>query len=526
MSVSGLNKSQEGPAPQIDTQDAVPPITSLCAYTRDRPQSLQRMLSSCAHSARNHGRQIRFVVTDQSDAPATRRANIESLESTKNTFGIPCFYAAHDEKAHFAKQLAKHSGLEPDLVQFAVCHEENGLPAYGANRNALLLATLDELTLQLSDDIVCQFTRAGDVHAGDVQQSLALTSDINPQELCHLTEDEYLSYIGASQSDDIFSIHELLLGKALTSCIKEYSSGQTSVDLGRCDLSFWGKLGPRRVAVTSAGLVGDTAMGTPYWALFSPGKSRETFMSSEAKYRFCLERQIVARVAKELTIAERGWKGGPCEGLDNRNLLPPFTPVQRGEDVIFGMLLEFSSSGYIGYLPWMVHHKRPSNHRFQMDEIVEFATRTCSYNIMKAVLEDSQFPNCSDATENLCAVGRILEEWGALPRKDFEEAVRQKLSHRWLKQIELIEKLLDTHRRQPEFWADDVTKCLTGLRSAVNSQRAVLGSDLAGSDDNVDCLSMMQKYMAKFGALLQVWPALRQASRELHLRGVELARPI
>jgi hypothetical protein len=498
-----------------------PSVTSLCTYTRNRTKSFQRWLNSYAQSARKHGRQIRLVVADQSDTPSDREANVEALRSISKSFQIPCFYAANDEKEEFARQLAKHAGVSTALARFAICHDEKSPGAYGANRNALLLSTVGELTVHATDDTFCALTAAE-----NPRQSLKLTSELKQQELCYLTDEEHSLYENRPDSDDVISAHEQLLGRSLSNCIEQYSSENNSVDLSECKVRFWGRLQPRLIAMTCAGIVGDSPMGTPYWVLLSQGKARDSLVRSEQHYRFSLARQVVSRSVKQLTICDRGWTGGPCEGLDNRQFLPPFTPIQRGEDIIFGLLVELSGSGYLGYLPSLVHHKRPSNHDFRMADVIEYATRSCSYTIMKRILVDCQFPNQLDPAKNLVAVGRTLQDFGSLSRREFHQTMRQKLTTHWQEQIEQIEERLACYDGQPHFWAADLTSCLDSLKSAVNSASVTIGSDMTILDGNSDCLGAMQKYVTDFGMLLESWSDLRKASLELHSRGIQLARPV
>jgi hypothetical protein len=170
----------------------------------------------------------------------------------------------------------------------------------------------------------------------------------------------------------------MLLGKSLNSCVKQHCSEQVALDRARCAVGFWRKPQSAPVAMTATGFVGDSNTA-PYWSLLGHGKSRESLVRSEKDYRFSMSRQLVTRTVNGLTVSDQGWKGAPCEGLDNRQLLPPFTPVERGEDVIFGMLVEFSSSAYFGYLPWMIHHRRTSQHSFRREDLISGATRACSY---------------------------------------------------------------------------------------------------------------------------------------------------
>ncbi len=46
-----------------------------------------------------------------------------------------------------------------------------------------------------------------------------------------------------------------------------------------------------------------------------------------------------------------------CAGMDNRDLLPPFFPICRNEDGIFGYMLgRCVDETYAGHLPWAIEH--------------------------------------------------------------------------------------------------------------------------------------------------------------------------
>ena len=94
-------------------------ISSIATPTRNRTEHLREFLQTFAQSARTHDRKIRFVVSDQSDAPSTRQANLELLSKVKKEFDIPCFYAADTDRQEFAKQLSQTAGVPPGVVRFA-----------------------------------------------------------------------------------------------------------------------------------------------------------------------------------------------------------------------------------------------------------------------------------------------------------------------------------------------------------------------------------------------------------------------
>jgi hypothetical protein len=131
------------------------------------------------------------------------------------------------------------------------------------------------------------------------------------------------------------------------------------VDLSRAEPGFFRRLGPcgGRVVVTAAGVMGDSGMGSPSYFLSLRGASRARLLQSEGVYRYALARQQVLRAVPRATVCDAPYCMALNLGLDNRDLLPPFTPVQRNQDGVFAAILRTCCSGdYFGFLPWMILH--------------------------------------------------------------------------------------------------------------------------------------------------------------------------
>jgi hypothetical protein len=130
-------------------------ISSLGIPTCNRPQLLERSLRSYAACSQLYGRQIRFMVADQTEDEALSQANVQTIAALQKELGIEVLYAGLAEKNDFVERLAAESGIAVEVVRFALLNDENCPSAVGANRNALLLSSLDELTLQVDDDTIC-----------------------------------------------------------------------------------------------------------------------------------------------------------------------------------------------------------------------------------------------------------------------------------------------------------------------------------------------------------------------------------
>ena len=57
-------------------------------------------------------------------------------------------------------------------------------------------------------------------------------------------------------------------------------------------------------------------------------------------------------------------------GIDNRHLLPPFFPVQRNSDGIFGHMLRKCVDGsHVAFLPWILLHAPEPPRSFTPDDL-------------------------------------------------------------------------------------------------------------------------------------------------------------
>jgi hypothetical protein len=132
-------------------------------------------------------------------------------------------------------------------------------------------------------------------------------------------------------------------------------------------------------------------------------------------------------------------------------------------------------------------------------------------------------PDRSDGNRNLRALGRSLAEWGAAAPDNIEELVRVLLWNHLSRQACLWEGLLRKYGGQPAFWADDVRQLLAVLREALPGKDFTSPPDLAEAFGADAACARLQRLVRRFGELLQVWPDMVEAARDLRARGLRLA---
>jgi hypothetical protein len=492
-------------------------IATLGVPTRNRTRSLQRCLSSYVESDQRHGRVTDYVVVDDSESAEIRRDNRHLLQVLGDQYRVSLAYAGPEERARFAEAITRQAGLCPEDVRFGLLGAEGYPITTGASRNALLLHAVGDAFLQVDDDTVAYLAPCPEPLAG-----LAFTSAHDPTEFWFPANQELLPF--NDESVHLPVVHEQLLGKSLGGLAHDAAS-----DLGGIESRFCRGLrsSSSRVLVTSTGVMGDSGMGSPSYFLWSVGPTRDRLVCSESVYRQALARHPVLRAVRRPTVSDGGFCMALNLGLDNRELLPPFMPVQRNQDGVFATLLRscFADS-FFGYLPWLLLHLPPTSRRGSGEYAWRSVDQVTSDQILQALVASfSPGPNGADPRRSLHALGQSLQDWGSAEPNDFEELVRLILWQQASQRVCQLESLLRETQGQPDFWAEDVQRVLVIWRESLADRRYVIPKDLVANFGH-EAFCRLQQLVLRFGRLLQIWTEMVAAARELRTRCRRLASEV
>ncbi len=498
-------------------------IATVGIVTRNRRDSLKRCLSSFISNSRNSGRANDFAVLDDSESPEARNKTREMLRTLSHESGVSISYAGLEEKRRFAEALITSTELPPEVVEFALFDPEQCGCSIGANRNALLLHTVGDLFFSADDDTVCRITAHPET--GD---ELALGSaDEFLDYRFHPDHDSALGSVTFAEQD-VLTVHEQLLGKEVKECVTS-SGGVSRLNIDHPGSQFVQGMQSDggRVMVTLTGLLGDAGISSPVPYLMLRPELRARVVQSESVYRSaCVSREIT-RLVNCPVITDKLWGFQTTTiGFDNRVLLPPFLPVQRGQDGLFGITLrECFRNGYVGHLPWAVLHAPLETRVFSPENLKSHATTLPTIGIFMACITAglSSLPKRAGAAERMRALGKYLMQMGDLPLPEFEEVVRINVWQLQGALASVIESQLRYYGETPDFWADDVRNYLDDLREALVREDYIVPHDLLEGRSPGEARQLSQRLVLKFGQLLYWWPEIVEATRALRVKGERLA---
>jgi hypothetical protein len=475
-------------------------ISAIGVVTCNRLPSLVACLESYLANCRRHDRTPEFIVAD--DSAVTGSEDVRSaLQSLDNRSAQRIRYAGRRERSRFAEALAHESGVPLELVRFALVGDDRCQLSTGANRNGLLLDTIDSLVLSVDDD-----TRGGFAIAPGAEGGLSFFAGYDPTEFWFFPDRAAAIASVVFEEIDVLRAHEPLLG-------------HTVADLGGPANSVG------RVAITLNGLVGDSGMGSPRYYLTLAGDSRGRLVSSETGYRSAFQSREVVRTVRRRTVSSGPFFMTTFYGLDNRVLLPPFFPVQRNSDGIFGLVLRSTTSHCTGFLPAVLPHAPPPR-IFPPDAIWTDADRVQLADIVIAgVFAFDAGADLSDEAR-LIRLGRHLRWLGSLNLVEFDAYIRAQQRFRTIAFITALQAQLQTYAGLPGYWAADVTRMIERLSTAPSAASYTAPRDLLAGERADEARRLAQELVGRYGELLDAWPPIVAAARSLRARGLRMSAPL
>jgi hypothetical protein len=480
-------------------RESVDAITAVAIVTRDRAESLCACIESYLENCRHHARTPEFIVTDDSPDGDAQVRTRTALQRLRNHDGASISYGGRAERIRFAEAIANAAAVPMDVIRFGLIGDDRCPLTTGANRNSLLLDTLDTLVLSVDDDTRCRIAAGPECEA-----DLASFIGYDPTDFWFFPDRRSALDSVAFEDADVLGCHEAMLGSPLSD----------EGDVG--------------VTITLQGLVGDSGMGSPRYYLGLQGASRSRLVASPDAYQSAFRSREVVRAVRRPTVADSPFCMTPCFGFDNRVMLPPFFPVQRNSDGIFGLMLHRSCSGSrTGFLPSVVAHEPDAPRQFAPDEMWREAAGIRMADVVMACLlaHDAGSATLTPAGR-LVRLGRFFQELAALTLADFETRLRSFQQFRTMAFITVLESQLRSHDSAPVFWAEDVRRMIALLWKATGEDEYIVPRDLREGRGADAARRLSQELIGRFGELLEAWPAIVDAARRLRAQDRRLTTPV
>lgn len=499
---------------QIGT-DECPSMTSVGIVTAGRELMMERCLGSFLQYSATRRPHVSFTIVDDSPDAEVRNARRRYLAALARQTRANISYAGAEEKQDFVEHLAAQ-GIPSVISRFGLLDTEHCGHSAGANRNALLLGHAGEAFFQVDDDIVCQVTQPE-----GVQDKWRFTCDGNPNRFWYF-EHAGMARRGLTESDvDLLMAHEQMLGRSLTHCFANAPiSENATLSDNILDLALTGR---GRISITQNGLVGDCGFGSCSPYLFFRGGLREDLHSCEKTYRLATASREIRQTVLEPTVSDGAFCMSYALGIDNRQMLPPFFPVRRNGDSVFGTLVRACvPESLFAHVPVQLVHDPPQPRQYRWP-VWKLPERELA-NIVIQLIRSFPMGPVTESSRRISMLGCYMVDVSAVDTTTFRRFLCQQALVSAAALSFEIHRLLKDYERQPSYWSADCDRYIEDLEAMVGHPDVGIPGDLSATRSATEAVMLVQKLVRKFGELLIAWSSMVEAAKYLRTKGITLAR--
>lgn len=491
-------------------------ISTVGIVTKDRPESLARCLTSLFYNFRSFSRSPNICVYDDSIDNASELI-IKSLIETDPSLRSHIRYAGLQQKQRFVKHLLTRFPLRAQSIITALTNSFHYGPTFGANLNCLLLDTIGECILTIDDDVV-----VGQIGVRtDQQEGIALSSDPDPTEFWFYQSRENAFEAVRWTEYDLLGAHERLLGKSLSEVLCQFSDANTFIERAGLEGAF-PTCANAKIVCTMMGIAGSSGSQHNCWFRLQ-GPSRDRLLASDDLYSVFSRTDAVVRCARRYTVSEGAFFMNTAAGLDNRTPLPPFLPVMRNMDSVFGCLLRRLSELYlIGHLPWLIRHDPMALYPPSRTTAPPMALRVSDLMI-EAINSCNLKWVTPNALDRLPVIGECLQTFGSMSPPRFEAWLIHTNLEFAARQISTYYKQLRIPDRRNTAWHQDIRQHLRDLQASMRSRPMVRAADVSQTLSQEESTRVTQTLFQTFGQLLMLWQEIVTACLNLRERGITIS---
>lgn len=456
-------------------------LETICFLTSDRPAVLSRVLCQCTASLAMYERRARIVVFDDSQDPAAQETN-QKLCCDKSNVDARINYFGGTYR-HALRERFVASSIDPQVVDFGLFGMSHTTRRTGSNRNVLMLATAGALVLSIDDDMEFWFATSPDAQPG-----ISLTDRYDPSEYWFYSSRRSLLEANRLRlsSCDVLALHSNLLG---------------------ADVESGGTQG--RILYTLTGIAGDCGMATPrcFWL---SGASRDRMLQSPQAYETAVTSREILKVASVTTISSGRFCMTGCIGLDNREGLPPFFPLGRNTDGVFGSMIKVvQPSSLSAHLPYAMLHTPPAGVKTFGREAL---WRNIGHNDLARIITACLRQCVPHDGLSLTGLGERLIAFADTDADTFANNLKEALSDYLNRSLAFIRTLHEEAGDGPTSWQSDFATFAECFRASLPAEGPLFRDIPMTARYSSECAAV-KDYLFLFGQLLLSWPEMIRLAR-------------
>jgi len=474
---------------------------TLNLITSDRPDLLRRLVESLIAMPKDRLQRFKVQILDDSVVTSNRHADIATVRFFSEASGLEVEYIDRSARADMAHKCKK-MGVDPGVIEAVLGQGADPSRSEGANRNVALLRSMRSGLLTFDDDVVLDT-----VSSTRYARRLCFSGGRRPVwvQVLRSREEGALS-MARDSTAGLIDTHMRNLGRRLSTRDLANANVLDVVCTSRMWQSMFGGRGSIRL--TQTGVIGDSGRSRQNWILDADltCSDRET---SKDVYEIARSTRWVQEIVHDHVVTDSPFCMTYALGIDNTVLMPPFLPLRRDTDGVFGFLVKCMYPGdYTMLLPFAVKHL-PGTPRVLAEGAVW--RDTCVITEADIIRElFSRFAVALDENspdQVLVHLGRSLQAHSSVSATHFQELIIKVIQTLLARRYSYYESLLDGSILS-DARIEDLDKATRALSSACVQSSFEISSGKHRCALDASGVADLQKLCRLCGDILESWPTI------------------
>ena len=485
-----------------------PAPTRVFVITCDRPAAVERLLESLLRNGKLSRHESLFLVDDSRQAEC-RAANRELVAGFNTRSPTDMHYVGEEaQRALLDGLIAAQPAAENGLRFLLDPAQWSGHKTYGRARTLCLLLSVGYRAIIMDDDVLCQALLPPVTEPG-----LAISGMASRQAAFFADRDE-LARAAVPADFDPLSGHASLLGRTVGAVVDAAGQGGLAEEqLRGVNASLASVLeADAPILVTQSGSWGDPGTSSAHWGLSLQDASLTRLLGQEASLVDIIENRCNWLGSPRLSLIKVA-SMSQMTGLDNTALLPPYFPAFRGEDRLFGAMVEaiHPRACSLEY-PWCVPHMPLEERHFSIREPI---AATGGIPLFARYLTDHiDYKDASGPLLRLRHVAEDARRIAARSDRDLLLDFRTEVAHSHASQLGMIgNQQQKAVQVGSEAWQAYLQRALGEIQALLAEQQSpVMMRGVPAGSSEAELLQRFRQYACGFADALEHWAAVRDAS--------------
>jgi len=486
------------------------PVVAIITW--ERPQALERLLKSIVANCDSEKVQ-RFYVIDDSREADNISQNQALVEAFATELKTPVQYFGQQEQQSLLANLTERLPQHEDAIRFLADQSKwRDHWTSGLARNIALLLSCGQRLVMMDDDSIC------DVY-NPARPKPEISFSDDPREAEFFAEESDWAAWHQSLNPDPIDRHMQCLGLTFSEAINVFGqqhlkpAGFTNATaLLTSELQT-----DSPVLMTECGSLGCPGTNNNTWLPDMAPESLKRMLASEQKTTNALNNRMLWSGRNHPHFAPRP-NMSQITGFDNRQMLPPYFPIERGEDRLFGNMLDFifPTAVTLDY-PWAIPHlPMPQRHWQDNDRSFSQGDSFPMFFVEQIIgLKSSCL--VSSPSERLNTLANWFKQMASASSESLQSMYRDSRLRASSELTMHLSGLLNEDDSTPSEWQDYLKNGIQAL-SIDMGKASQADFPTKGRPENLEdaeLINFWQNTWSGYAAALKAWPDIRDAAVEV-----------